>query len=254
MVLSPDMAFFLGIHPRTDFTLKSLWELLDVRKRADDPEKCNQTLIETDHLKIWLFGKPLQDWTTVARVVFYLSAISSVLHLAAITVPRYRLKVGISLSQSEITAKQGQIKSWATRKKKKNPSTETKDVSGRKTDAKRATFTNMVSSAGVILIFCLHCPILLPSRVFRDKGRFYPKNRLKTKTVEVWVPSNCKKGQWVFITWVLTSNYSWLFQRDKSQAIDASQISKSRSPSSVEFVKWLQIQNYLIIVPLSRTQ
>ena len=119
MVLSPDMAFFLGIHPRTDFTLKSLWELLDVRKRADDPEKCNQTLIETDHLKIWLFGKPLQDWTTVARVVFYLSATSSVLHLAAITVPRYRLKVGISLSQSEITAKQGQIKSWATQKKKK---------------------------------------------------------------------------------------------------------------------------------------
>lgn len=53
---SPDMTFSLGIHSRTDFTLKSLRELLAVRKRADDPEKWNQTLIETDHredMTIW---------------------------------------------------------------------------------------------------------------------------------------------------------------------------------------------------------
>lgn len=168
---SPDMTFFLGIHPRTDFTLKSLWELLDVRKRADDPEKWNQTLLETNLLKIWLFGKPLQDWKTiVAGVVFYVSAISSMLRLAAITVPRYGLKVVISLSQSEITAKQGEIKSWTTRKEKEDPSTQTKDVSARKTEAKRATFTYFVSRAGMIVIFRLHCPILLPSRVLRVKA------------------------------------------------------------------------------------
>ena len=112
----------------------------------------------------------MQDWKTiVAGVVFYLSAISSMLRLAAITVPRYGLKVVISL-QSEITAKQGEIKSWTTRKEKEDPSTQTKDVSARKTEAKRATFTYFVSRAGMIVIFRLHCPILLPSRVLRVKA------------------------------------------------------------------------------------
>ena len=97
-----------------------------------------------------------------------------------------------------------------------------------------------------IVQYC--CP-----HVFCEWRRWYPKNRLKAQTVGVWVPFDCKKGQWVFITWVLTSNYSWLFQRDKPQPIDTSQISKIRNSSSVEFVKWLQIQNYLIIAPLGRT-
>lgn len=92
------------------------------------------------------------------------------LRLAAITVPRYGLKVVISRSQSEITAKQGQIKSWTTRKEKEDPSTQTKDVSARKTEAKRATFTYFVSRAGMIVIFRLHCPIFLPSRVLRVKA------------------------------------------------------------------------------------
>ena len=77
------------------------------------------------------------------------------------TVPRYGLKVVISLSQSEITAKQGQIKSWTTRKEKEDPSTQTKDVSARKTEAKRATFTYFVSRAEMIVIF----PFALPNIV-----------------------------------------------------------------------------------------
>lgn len=105
----------------------------------------------------------MQDWKTiVAGVVFYLSAISSMLRLAAITVPRYGLKVVISLSQSEITAKQGEIKSWTTRKEKEDPSTQTKDVSARKTEAKRATFTYFVSRAGMIVTFRLRVKAMVP--------------------------------------------------------------------------------------------